>query len=617
MDIVAGYKDAKTFHDTGNPPYFNAIVGRVANRIKEGKFSLTDDDDDDENGYSIFVNNEPNSLHGGKIGFSHKVWDAQLINDGSAIEFSLLSPDGDQGFPGSIIITATYSLRPSFSSSGVILQLDMNARLILPEEKEENEKETPINLANHSYFNLGDSKNGILDHRLKLESDSYTPVDETMIPTRQVQSLDSDIVMDFREERTLRDALDEYGVIKMNLTEQESDENLTKRKFSSISIPYGIDHNYIVRNQPGTSLPKVGSVTFGRRNLSVYSDAPGVQIYTANYLGDSENSSSERVCKETYGPWNAICLETQHFPDSICNTDSSNTTTSSSLLSGDKEFWAGKCPLLTRTKPTYKHTVVYRLEMDHPNTESAYNGSDTEGKKFASIEDMWNDQDLSTWYTRASDWYEENCSTTIDGVLGGIGHISDVDLNGSRDFLLKILKLSPLKDSKSKDDGKTLACECGAGIGRVTKGLLLDFADRCDLVESSSRLLSAAPDHVGDNQSHKCRFFCSVLQDWQPEVNKYSIIWIQWTLCYLTDYDIVQFLIRCSKSLVDSGWIILKENTCADEAFVVDVADASITRSLEYWLDLIAKSGLQLKHMTTQDDFPDDIYPVPMLALQR
>jgi galactose mutarotase-like enzyme len=617
VDIVAGYKDAKTFHDTGNPPYFNAIVGRVANRIKEGKFSLTDDDDDDENGYSIFVNNEPNSLHGGKIGFSHKVWDAQLINDGSAIEFSLLSPDGDQGFPGSIIITATYSLRPSFSSSGVILQLDMIAKLILPEEKEENEKETPINLANHSYFNLGDSKNGILDHRLKLESDSYTPVDETMIPTRQVQSLDSDIVMDFREERTLRDALDEYGVIKMNLTEQESDENLTKRNFSSISIPYGIDHNYIVRNQPGTSLPKVGSVTFGRRNLSVYSDAPGVQIYTANYLGDSENSSSERVCKETYGPWNAICLETQHFPDSICNTDSSNTTTSSSLLSGDKEFWAGKCPLFTRPQPTYQQTVVYRLEMDHPNTESAYNGSDTEGKKFASIEDMWNDQNLSTWYTRASDWYEENCSTTIDGVLGGIGHISDVDLNGSRDFLLKILKLSPLKDSKSKDDGKTLACECGAGIGRVTKGLLLDFADRCDLVESSSRLLSAAPDHVGDNQSHKCRFFCSVLQDWQPEVNKYSIIWIQWTLCYLTDYDIVQFLIRCSKSLVDGGWIILKENTCADEAFVVDVADASITRSLEYWLDLIAKSGLQLKHMTTQDDFPDDIYPVPMLALQR
>lgn len=616
MDIVAGYKDAKTYYDTGNSPYFNAIVGRVCNRIKEGNFSLTDDDDND-NEYSIFVNNEPNALHGGKIGFSHKFWDAQIINDGSAVEFSLLSPDGDQGFPGSIIITATYSLRPSFSSSGVMLQLDMNAKLLEPEENEENEKQqlAPINLSNHSYFNLGDSNNGILDHRLKLESDAYTPVDEKMIPTRQVQSLDSDIVMDFREERTLRDALDEYGIIKMGLTEQESDENLTKRNFSSISIPYGIDHNYIVRNQPGMSLPKVGSVTFGRRNLSIYSDAPGVQIYTANYLGDSTNSSSERVCKETYGPWNAICLETQYFPDSICNTDSSKITTSSSLSSGDKEFWAGKCPILSRTKPTYKHTVVYRLEMDYPNTEIAYNGSDTERKTYTSIEDMWNDQDLSTWYARAQDWYEENCSTTIDGVLGGIGHISDVDLKGSRDFLLEILKLSPLKESKS--GVKKLACECGAGIGRVTKGLLLDFADRCDLVESSSRLLGAAPDHVGVNQSHKCRFFCSVLQDWQPGVNKYSIIWIQWTLCYLTDFDIVQFLIRCSESLVDGGWIILKENTCAEEAFVVDVADASITRSLEYWLDLIAKSGLQLKHMTTQDDFPDDIYPVPMLALQR
>ena len=212
----------------------------------------------------------------------------------------------------------------------------------------------------------------------------HTPVDEKMIPTRHVQSLDSDIVMDFREERTLRDALDEYGIIKMGLTEQESDENLTKRNFSSISIPYGIDHNYIVRNQPGMSLPKVGSVTFGRRNLSIYSDAPGVQIYTANYLGDSMNSSSERVCKETYGPWSAICLETQYFPDSICNTDSSKITTSSSLSLGDKEFWAGKCPILSRTKPTYKHTVVYRLEMDYPNTEIAYNGSDTERKTYTS-----------------------------------------------------------------------------------------------------------------------------------------------------------------------------------------------------------------------------------------
>eukprot|EP00536_Pseudo-nitzschia_multiseries_P000927 jgi/Psemu1/179725/e_gw1.11.231.1 len=224
---------------------------------------------------------------------------------------------------------------------------------------------------------------------------------------------------------------------------------------------------------------------------------------------------------------------------------------------------------------------------------------------------MWGDQDLSTWYTRAKGWYEDNCPSTIDGVLGGIGHISNKDLAGSREFLKK-LKLPSMSDGKS-----SLACECGAGIGRVTKGLLLDFADRCDLVESSSRLLFSAPDHIGDRLSNKCRFFCTELQDWQPGVNKYSIIWIQWALCYLTDFDIVQFLRRCSESLVDGGWIILKENTCENEAFVVDVDDASITRSLEYWLDLIAKSGLTVKRLTWQDDFPDNIFPVPMIALQK
>jgi len=343
-----------------------------------------------------------------------------------------------------------------------------------------------------------------------------------------------------------------------------------------------------------------------QRNLTVYSDAPGVQIYTANFIGDSEISSSAKVCKDTYGPWNAICLETQHFPDSI--------TTDNTVLKNNKKFWAGKCPVLTRSKPTYKQTAIYRLEMDYPSSEIVYSGSDTKGKKYISIEQMWEDQNLSTWYKRAKAWYEDNCSATIDGVLGGIGHISDKDLDGSRNFL-KQLNLPRVK-SELMDSKSSLACECGAGIGRVTKGLLLEFADRCDLIESSSRLLSAAPDHIGDYQSNRCRYFCSELQTWRPGVNKYSIIWIQWALCYLTDYDIVQFLSRCSESLVDGGWIVLKENVCSEEAFIVDVDDASITRSLAYWLDLIAKSGLQVKHLSWQDGFPDDIYPVPMLAIQ-
>lgn len=201
--------------------------------------------------------------------------------------------------------------------------------------------------------------------------------------------------------------------------------------------------------------------------------------------------------------------------------------------------------------------MVLRLEVDADPSSAgaAYRGSDTGGRHYDSIEEMWNAQDLSTWYTRAKGWYEDNCDTTIDGVLGGIGHISGRDLEGSRKFLNQ-LELPSKQENKS-----SLACECGAGIGRVTKGLLLDFADRCDLVESSSRLLFSAPDHIGDPQSQKCRFFCTELQDWKPAADKYSIIWIQWTLCYLTDFDIVRFLRRCSEGLVDGGWIVLKENT--------------------------------------------------------
>lgn len=600
MDIVAGYKDAKTFHDTGNPHWFSAIVGRVSNRIAGGKFSLGD------KSYTIFPNEPPNSLHGGRIGVSHKVWDAAIIRDGSAVRFSLKSPDGDQGFPGSVTITATYSLRSSFSSSGVVLQLDTSAELVQTcgDSAEGGTKtETPINLTNHSYFNLGDHQNGILDHSLRLESDFYAPVDEHFIPTREIRSIDDDPVMDFRRERTLRNALENYGVVKQGLTEEQSTNNLARRDYSSLSAPYGFDHNYVVRKQPGMSLPLVGAVAFGPRNLAVYSDAPGVQVYTSNNLGNSKESSSAEFCKQTYGPWEAICLETQHFPDSIC--------AEKHVPKGNLEFWAGRCPILSESQPVYHQTMVVRLELDHRASGAAYRGSDTKRRSYASIEEMWKAQDLSTWYTRAKGWYEDNCDTTIDGVLGGIGHISGRDLEGSRAFLNQ-LELPSMPESKL-----SLACECGAGIGRVTKGLLLDVADRCDLVESSSRLLFSAPDHLGDHQSHKCRFFCTELQDWVPGANRYSIIWIQWTLCYLTDLDIVKFLRRCSEGLVDGGWIILKENTCAEEAFVVDVDDASITRSLEYWLDLIAKSGLQVKRLEWQDDFPDDIFPVPMIALQK
>ncbi len=173
------------------------------------------------------------------------------------------------------------------------------------------------------------------------------------------------------------------------------------------------------------------------------------------------------------------------------------------------------------------------------------------GNPFKENEQMWQAQDLENWYRHAKDYYEANCSSSIEGVLGGIGWISDMDLSGSRAFLSQLdlpIKIDDNNDASSNSNGKSpsIACEVGAGIGRVTKGLLLDVCDRCDLVESSARLLSAAPEYIGSAASSKCRYYCSELQDWQPS-KKYTVVWIQWVLCYLTDADIVICLQRCGE----------------------------------------------------------------------
>ena len=592
QDIVLGYKDAATMLETNNPVYFSSIVGRVANRIAKGQFTL------DGNPYTLeTINNGPNHLHGGgqSGGFSHLIWNAKVVEGG--VQFTLISPDGDQGYPGTVQVTATYTLTTVSDTKQVVLRLEMKAKLL-------DDKPTPINLAQHSYFNLSTrQEDGILDHFLTLESDYYTPVDETSIPTREVRSLNQDAVMDWQVvDTTLRDGLLSFGVESIGLSKEQAAQNLQVRK--PLANPYGFDHNYVVRkDETGEKLAQVATLCHEHKTLTVYSTAPGVQVYTANYLGDGENDS---VCKGNYGPWQGICLETQHFPDSIGDN----------LKDASDAFVAGKCFILRPGGPNYEHIVEYHYseeEEDFYNDDDdgdgvKYVGSDTQGNQYTSIKEMWQCQDLSTWYDRASDWYEGNCSTTVDGVLGGLGFVSDVDLNGSREFM-KDLKLPP------KSTTPSVACECGAGIGRVTKGLLLDLCDRSDLVESSERLLYASPEYIGEKAS-KCRFYCFGLQDWEPTAAKYTIVWIQWVLCYLTDEDIVKFLQRCKASLIEGGVIILKENTVENEMFVLDVEDASVARSLEYWLDLISQAGLQVVKQTYQDDFPDDIFPVPMLALQ-
>ena len=156
-----------------------------------------------------------------------------------------------------------------------------------------------------------------------------------------------------------------------------------------------------------------------------------------------------------------------------------------------------------------------------------------------------------------------------------------------------------------------------SGIGRVSKGLLFPLGfTKCDLVEPSQRLLSHAPEYI-DQYASQCRYFCTGLQDFTPQPDTYNLIFIQWVIGYLTDDDLISFLKRCAVGLRRGGVIVIKDNTCEDVAFVADAEDASVTRSLPYILAIVKLAGLKVVMEEYQEDFPKDIFPVPMLALGR
>lgn len=223
------------------------------------------------------------------------------------------------------------------------------------------------------------------------------------------------------------------------------------------------------------------------------------------------------------------------------------------------------------------------------------------------------DETRRQWYRTAYVYYEteSTCPATVDGVLGGFANLSKRDLEGSRNFIQYLISsIRPeLKLTKEENDGlPTHACECGAGIGRVSKGLLFPLGiTQCDLVEPSPRLISAAPDYLGDEYSAKCRYFCTGLQDFEPSAQYYDIIWIQWVIIYLTDEDLIEFLKRCSLGLRKNGVIVIKDNTCEQEAFIVDRSDASVTRSFPYILAIAELAGLRVVYQTFQEDFPTNI----------
>lgn len=197
---------------------------------------------------------------------------------------------------------------------------------------------------------------------------------------------------------------------------------------------------------------------------------------------------------------------------------------------------------------------------------------------------------------------------TIDGVLGGYGHISDTDIEGSRAFLNKIF-------SSANPPEKRIALDCGAGIGRISKSLLSSYFEKIDLVEQDEKFMSYARDALGSLKNNKLGAIYNVaLQNFNPQ-KKYDLIWCQWVLSYLNDYDTLFFLERCTSSLAPDGVMVVKENITSTQEIEYDEDDSSVTRPLELMHKIIDAAKFKIIATDIQSGFPDEIYPVHMFAL--
>jgi aldose 1-epimerase len=268
-DVVFGFDDLQDY--LGNHPYFGATVGRYANRIAKGTFTL------DGQIYHLPTNNGPNSLHGGNQGFSRRVWKAVSLKqpDGAGVRFTYLSKDGEEGYPGNLSVTVTYLLTDKNE-----LKIDYEAQT---------DKDTVVNLTNHSYFNLSGAGTGdILKYILYLNADKYTPVDATLIPTGEIASV-AGTPLDFRKPTTIGGRIAEIKGIG------------------------GYDHNFVLNGQTGALrvAARVSDPDSGRE-IEVWTTEPGVQFYSSIGLNGSIKGKGG-VAYQKYG---AICLETQHYPDS-------------------------------------------------------------------------------------------------------------------------------------------------------------------------------------------------------------------------------------------------------------------------------------------------------------
>lgn len=273
-DVLLGFDDVTGYESDGNQ-YFGCTTGRVCNRIAKGRFSLDGFD------YQLAINNEPNHLHGGTTKSLDKVlWRGEptTLDGGPAVQFTYVSPDGEEGYPGRLEVTVTYAMpKPG------VLRIDYAAT---------SDRDTPVNLTNHAYFDLaGEGAPSILDHVLQIAADRYTPTDDTLIPTGRIDSVQG-TPLDFRTPTPIGARIDAL----------------------TPTAAKGYDHNYVL-GQPGSDGLRRAAILShpsSGRTVEIATTEPGLQFYSGNFLQGQKGKGGKG-----YAYRSGLCLETQHFPDSV------------------------------------------------------------------------------------------------------------------------------------------------------------------------------------------------------------------------------------------------------------------------------------------------------------
>jgi aldose 1-epimerase len=275
-DVGLGYETAKEYED--GSAHFGGTVGRYANRIANGSFTLAGKT------YTLPKNNGENTLHGGLLSFDKKIWAAKEVpsKDGAAVEFTYVSPDGEEGFPGTMTVTVVFTLLNNKDE----LRIDYSAST---------DKPTVVNLTNHSYFNLAGQGNGdILSQTLQLNASKFTPVDAGLIPTGELRDV-KNTPFDFTHPVAIGE--------RINGTDEQ------------LKLGRGYDHNWVLDRKAGVSGIELAAVAHDPKSgrvLEVLTTEPGIQFYTGNFLDGTAHGKGGKVYQQRY----AFCLETQHFPDS-------------------------------------------------------------------------------------------------------------------------------------------------------------------------------------------------------------------------------------------------------------------------------------------------------------